>query len=170
MPDGNIIFTEGKFDYYTFKWVKDIFFANEEYNFNFYPGASVNKYENIFREYLANNRKFVAIFDADVAGVKAKKSYLKNISEELCENIFILEQVKNTFKDFQTENLFHTLAERLRIQKLSFPNSTEYEKSKFNTAIQELFIKDEEFELLQTTKNNFKAVFDFIQVKINKLD
>lgn len=168
--DNNIIFTEGKFDYYTFKWVKEKFFINARYDFNFYPGNGVDKYENIFREYLGNNKKFIAVFDADRAGKKAKTDYLKNVSEELSKNIFVLKEIKDNFEDFQTESLFHTPAERLRIQKISFPDSTEYEKSKFNTAIQELFIKNDSFGLLQTTKNNFKAVFDFVQTKLNELN
>ena len=151
----NIVFTEGKFDYYTFKWVKEQFF-NDDYDFNFYPGAGVDKHENIFREYLANNKKFIAIFDDDIPGKRAKKNYLNNVSEELKKHIFTLKEIKENFSNFQTEKLFHTSAERLRIQKLSFPDSVEYEKSKFNTAIQELFIKGESFNLLNTTKKNFK--------------
>jgi energy-coupling factor transporter ATP-binding protein EcfA2 len=165
----NVVFLEGKFDYYAFKWIKEILLNNKKYNFSFYPGASVNKYEDIFREYLANNRKFIAVFDSDNEGKKAKKEYLKKISQELERNIFTLNEIKEKFDNFQTENLFHTEAERLRIQKLSFPNIKKYEKGKFNTAIQELFIKNEKFELLATTKKNFEKVFDFIQKKFKNL-
>ena len=46
-----------------------------------YPGASADKYENIFREYLAHNKKFVAVFDADGnisrGGKGAKKRYIE---------------------------------------------------------------------------------------------
>lgn len=165
-----IVFLEGKFDYYTFRWIKKYFFADKKYDFSFYPGAGVDKYENIFREYLANNKKFIAIFDADSAGKKARKCYLKNVSEELKDNIFTLEDIADKFSGFQTEQIFHTLAERLRIQKLSFPNSIKYKKSEFNVAIQELLIKEDSFKLLDTTKNNFKEIFEFIQEKFKQLE
>ena len=72
--------------------------------------------------------------------------------------------------NFQTEELFHTEAERLRIQKLSSPDILEYKKNLFNMAIQELFLKKEDFDLLKTTKENFKKVFDFIQAKFEELE
>ena len=169
IPTGKIIFLEGKSDYYTFKLIKENFF-NNKYDFTFYPGTSVDKYENQFREYLANNRKFVAIFDGDSAGKGARARYLEKVSQELERNIFTLKEVKESFDNFQTEKLFHTEAERLGIQKLSFPDSIEYNKKQFNMAIQELFIKKEEFILLDATKENFKKVFDFIKEKFDALE
>lgn len=62
-PKTNIILTEGKFDYYTFKWMKEISVNIDD--FNFYPGSGVSAYDQLLRDYLANNKKFIAIFDAD---------------------------------------------------------------------------------------------------------
>ena len=169
VPTGKIVFLEGRSDYYAFKLIKEKFF-NDQYDFTFYPGTSVDKYENQFREYLANNREFVAVFDGDSAGKKAKQRYLENVSQELEKNIFTLTDVKEGFDNFQTEELFHTEAERLRIQKLSSPDILEYKKNLFNMAIQELFLKKEDFDLLKTTKENFKKVFDFIQAKFEELE
>lgn len=167
-PSGNIVFFEGKFDYYTFKLVEKKFFLGESYNFNFYPGGGVEKYENIFREYLANNRKFVAVFDADKAGKGTRTDYIKDISQELEKNIFTLKDVDGTFDTYTTENLF-TGIERLEIQQKTFPASTEYKKSEFNTAIQELFINENDFELSDDTKARFKKIFDFIEQKFVEL-
>lgn len=165
----NMVFFEGKSDYYIFKWIKEKFF-NNKYNFRFYPGAGVDKYENLFREYLANNKNFIAIFDGDSAGKGARQRYLEKVSQELEKNIFTLKDVKESFDDFQTERLFDTEAERLKIQKLSFPDSMEYKKGEFNTGVQQLFIEDRNFELSIETKENFKKVFDFIKSKFADLE
>jgi predicted ATPase len=164
-----LAFFEGKSDYYTFKWIMNTQFVDANYTFNLYPGAGVTTYVNIFREHLAHDKKFIGVFDADKAGKDAKKDYLKKISMELEKNIFTLKEVDNTFDTFQTEKMF-TSTERLDIQKLSFPDDTSYSKGHFNTAIQELFIKNETFELSQDTKDNFKKVFDFIVTKLEELD
>lgn len=157
----NIVFFEGKNDYYTFKWIFEICLKLDS-SFNFYPGAGVTKYGNIFREYLAHNRKFIAIFDADKAGISNKNKYINNISQELENNIFTLTDIDKSFNNFTTEKLF-TDEEKIGIQKISFPDSEVYDKSKFNTAIQELFIKKDKFNLSKQTVNKFKKIFKFIQ-------
>lgn len=168
VPTGNIVFFEGKFDYYTFKLVEHKFFTSQNYNFNFYPGAGVDRYENIFREYLGNNRRFIAILDADGGGIGAKKLYIKDISQELEQNIFTLKDVDNSFDAFQTEKLFSDV-ERLEIQNKFFPASTTYKKSEFNTAIQGVFIGEDDFLLSDETLARFKKIFDFIKQKFAEL-
>ena len=115
-----IVFFEGKNDYYTFKWLLKRYFYERDYEFKFYPGAGVDTYQNIFREYLAHNKKFVAVFDADGAGKDAKKVYIKEISQELESHVFTLKDVDDSFDTFTTEKLF-TEDEKLNIQKYSFP-------------------------------------------------
>ncbi|KKR15267.1 MAG: hypothetical protein UT42_C0006G0004 [Candidatus Falkowbacteria bacterium GW2011_GWA2_39_24] len=172
MPSGKIIFTEGKFDYYTFKLIEEKFFKDKSFDFNFYPGGGVDNYEKVFREYLANNRKFIAVFDADGdsdnGGIGAKKKYIDIISQELDKNIFVLSDIDITFRDFQTENLF-TDIEKLEIQKKTFPSSTVYKKSEFNTAIQELFINKNTFEVSTETIERFKKIFIFVKQKFSDL-
>ncbi|MCK4524814.1 MAG: AAA family ATPase [Candidatus Andersenbacteria bacterium] len=169
----NIVFFEGKFDYYTFNLIKNIFFHNEDFDFKLYPGASVDKYENIFREYLAHSKKFIAVFDADGdasrGGKGAKKRYIENISQELEKQVFTLKDIDENFDGFTTEKLF-TETEKLDIQKKSHPKETIYNKGYFNSAILELFISEEVFELSEETKENFKKIFDFIKDKFSELE
>jgi len=169
----NIVFFEGKSDYYTFKLIRNTFFKDEDFDFKLYPGASVDKYENIFREYLAHSKKFIAVFDADGnnsrGGKGAKKRYIENISQELEKQVFTLKDVDENFDGFATEKLF-TETEKLDIQKKSFPEDTTYNKSSFNSAILELFISEETFELSEETKENFKKVFNFIKEKFGELE
>lgn len=163
-----IVFFEGKFDYYTFKWLLNTLY-NGDYDFKFYPGASVHKYEKIFREYLAHNKKFIAVFDADRAGKDAKDKYIRDISCELEKHVFSLKDVDTSFDTFTTEFLF-TPYDRLKIQQQSFPEETEYKKSMFNSSIQEMFVKEEAFELSEETKINIKKVFDFIKAKLDAVE
>jgi len=169
----NIVFFEGKFDYYTFKWLLNTEFSENGYTFKLYPGASVDKYEKILREYLAHGKKFIAVFDADgnntTGGKGAKKRYIENISQELANQIFTLEDIDISFDTFTTEKLF-TDNERLQIQQKSFPDDTTYTKNHFNTAIQELFIQKEAFTLSPQTIENFKKVFAFIKNKFDALE
>jgi len=164
-----LVFFEGKFDYYTFKWMLNTQFQQSHYDFKLYPGTGVDSYENIFREYLAHNKKFIAVFDADSAGKNAKTRYINNISQELEKQIFTLKDINISFDNFTTEKLF-TESEKLQIQKKSFSGDTSYNKGRFNTAIQELFIKNESIELSENTKENFKKIFEFIKSKFDELD
>ena len=129
-------------------------------------------FKPIFREYLANNRNFIAVFDADGdsdnGGIGAKRKYIDAISQELDKNIYVLSDVDITFKDFQTENLF-TEIEKLEIQKKTFSNSTVYKKSEFNTAIQELFINKDTFDVSAETIARFKKIFFFVKQKFSDL-
>jgi len=171
----SIVFFEGKFDYYVFKWIKEQFF-NDKYDFKFYPGSGVDKYENVLREYLAHNRKFIAVFDDDGTDTKrgrggksARLRYMDEISIELKKNVFTLSHIDNNFSGFETENLFKE-DEKIKIQQIFSPNSTEYNKGEFNTGIQQLFIEGKNFELSEDTKNNFKKIFDFIKNKFSELE
>lgn len=161
------IFTEGKNDYYTFKYFADVIFKGK-YKLHFYPGAGVDKYSDVFRLYLAWNKKFIAIFDSDGGGKKAQENYKKDIGPDVQNTIFILEEIDNSWKNSSTESLF-TETEKEKIIKNSFGDDKKeyaYDKSKFNTAIQELYINGQEFNFNKTTKNKFEKIFIFIENKI----
>lgn len=159
----NIVCLEGKNDYYTMKYFQETIFEN--YHFNFYPGAGVDKYENLLRLYLAWRRDLIAIFDADKQGERAKNKYIKTISAELNDRIFILSNIDAEWTNLVTEDLF-TESDKITIIQTAFPEENTYSKSKFNTAIQDLYIKGEKIKLSNLTINNFKKIFEFIKDKI----
>jgi len=158
-----IICLEGKFDYYTFRYFQSNIF--KKYNFHFYPGASVSKYDDLFRLYTAWNKDLIAIFDSDKQGKIEKDRYIKEISQELQKQIFVLENIDSKWINFTTESLF-TDSDKLKITQYLFPSETTYQKSKFNTSLQDLFIKNIKLNLDSETKRNFKKVFEFIKNKI----
>lgn len=158
-----IICLEGKFDYYTFKFVEKILVGKETYHF--YPGASVDKYENLFRLYLGWNKDFIAIFDGDKGGIKAKKRYCDEVSLELNNKIFLLSDINKSWDNFQTENLFSE-EDKMKIINILFPKEKSYNKSKFNTVIQELYINNHDFSLSLETKKNFELIFDWLKQNV----
>lgn len=159
-----IVCFEGKFDYYTFSFIKEKL-SEKDFNFNFYPGAGVDKYENHFRLYLSWNKNFIAIFDSDKQGESAKKRYIREISDELKEKVFTLEDINLNWTNIKTEDLFSD-EEKIKIIQGLYPEENTYNKSKFNIAIQDLFINKKDIRLSIKTLNNFKKIFDFIKEKL----
>ncbi|MDE0151976.1 MAG: AAA family ATPase [Bdellovibrionales bacterium] len=161
----SIIFTEGKSDYYTFKYMAHIIFK-DEYKLNFYPGAGVNKYKDPFRLYLAWDKKFIALFDSDEGGRKAKEQYIADIGRDIENKIFTFEDIKSEWKEIEAEKLF-SREEQVKVTQSCFSDYEEGDlKSKFNASIQNLYIKNKEFDFNQETLNKFKKIFDFLQEKI----
>jgi len=155
----NIVCVEGKNDYYTFKYFQSVIFS--AYDYNFYPGASVTKYEDLFRLYIAWDKKLLAVFDSDRQGKKEKQRYINQVSAELASQIFTLDDIDSTWKNFTTEDLF-TQDDQLKVIHVLFPDETKYNKSKFNTSIQELFITGKKLTFEKQTKDNFQKILNFI--------
>lgn len=163
----NIICVEGKNDYYTFKYIQEKFFKNK-YDLNYYPGAGVSKYDGLFRLYLSWNKNFIAIFDADKGGRDERDRYIKDISIELEEKIFTLENAEKGFNGFKTEDLF-TDSEKIRVIQSLFPEHKKedgFRKSKFNTALQGLFINNGDFSFNKGTLDKFEKIFKFAKRKL----
>jgi hypothetical protein len=160
--DKSIIFLEGRNDYYTFKYVSNCLSLNTLY---FYPGASVCKYDDKFRLFLAWNINFLALFDSDSQGLKEKKRYIKEISKELENMVFTYEDIDSKWINIQTEDLFCEV-DKMKIINSLFPDAKKYEKSKFNTAIESLYIKDFHIDLETDSISKIKKVFEFINKKI----
>jgi AAA15 family ATPase/GTPase/5S rRNA maturation endonuclease (ribonuclease M5) len=155
----NIVLLEGKNDFYTFKYLNEIVFENR-FLINFYPGNGADRNNQIIATYLAWNRDFIILLDGDKAGEDAKKRYLKEFGPIVENKIITLTDIDKSYK-FPTENLF-TDVERLTITKIFDPSAKEFNKSKFNTALQSLYIEEGFFEFEEKTKNKFLKIFEII--------
>lgn len=163
----SIVCVEGKNDYYTFKYIKEKFFK-DAYKLNFYPGAGVSKYDDLFRLYLSWNKNFIAVFDGDKAGEKEQERYIKDIGTELKEKVFTLKDVEGEFKNFQTEDLF-TENEKIKVIQHVFSEHKKedgFHKSKFNTAMQDLFINQVDFQFSSKTLDKFEKIFKFAKFNL----
>jgi AAA15 family ATPase/GTPase len=156
----NIVLVEGKFDYYTFKYINEVLLNNEYESVNLYPGNSADRNNQIIATYLAWGRDFTILLDGDKAGEDAKKRYIKEFGVIVQGRIITLRDIDAAY-NFATESLF-TADELLTIVKTFDPTATAFEKSKFNTALQNLFIQEQIIELSEETMAKFRKIFEFI--------
>lgn len=157
----NIILTEGKNDYYTFKYLNEIIFQNEFQHIKLYPGNGADRNNQIIATYLAWGRDFTILLDGDKAGEDAKKRYIKEFGVIVDGKIITLKDVDPSY-NYATEKLFSE-AELLSIVQTFDPLATAFDKSKFNTALQNLFIQEQVVELSDETKTKFRNLFEFIK-------
>jgi predicted ATPase len=157
-----IILTEGKNDYYTFRYLNEIILNNYS-EFKFYPGNGADRNYQIIATYLAWNRDFLILLDGDGPGESAKKRYIKEFGPIIQEKIITLKDINPEFT-FPLESIFAPI-DQINVIKYYSGSATSFDKSKFNTAIQLLFINCELFSLDNETILNFKQVFDFINAK-----
>lgn len=164
VPQDDIIFVEGKNDYYTFKLIEKIISGSN--SLPFYPGASVDKLDKPMRLYMAWGKNFVGMFDADKAGIKAKERYEKELGPDVIGRIFTLRDVSDNFDGFTTENLFSD-TDRNRISKMFFPESDGYHKSEFNTGIQQLYVDNNGITFDRETTDNFNRLLSFLERQLH---
>lgn len=160
----NIVIVEGKSDYYIYKYIQEIILKDNR-EINFYPGNSADKLEPILRLYLAWGRDFLTLFDSDKGGKNAKMNYLKLLGPDLTDKIFTLDEIDKNWNDFTIESLF-TQKERKLIIKNVF-GVEEDNKSKFSSAIQQLYLDKSPVILSDETLIKFKIIFDFITGKVS---
>jgi len=159
-----IVILEGKNDYYTFKYLQDNILPKKYSKLNFYPGGGCGANSPIIALYLAWGRDFLVLLDGDTAGRKAKKKYMTDFGEILGEKITTFVEIEASYK-CPIESLFDK-DDRLKITKMFDSKLTAYNKSKFNSVIQQLYIDDKKISLNKDTLANFKRVFDFLEKKM----
>lgn len=166
-PIPNITITEGKNDWYTFKYFSEII-LKEKHAFNFYPGSGRDKLWDIIRLYLAWGKKFIVILDGDLPGIESMGLYKKEFQEHLDDKIFTLEDIFK--KKFVTEDLIEESDKEIIYDKVFGEKSFETIKSNpkklkenLNLAINQLLTTKCKLELGTKTISNFKSLFEFIK-------
>ena len=150
----NIIVTEGKNDYYTLTYVNNIILGGKYKKINLMPGAGCTKNSTIIQLYIAWGRKFLILLDGDKAGMKSKNEYVKLFGEPIQNNIKLYNNIVPEIGDVTMEDIF-TEDEKLIITQRFIPLAVTYNKSAFNTAIQEALINKEKIELSKETITKF---------------
>lgn len=157
----NIIVLEGKNDYYTFKYLNEVILENRYSDLNFYPGTGASNNGPIIQLYLAWGRDLAILLDSDQAGTRAKNKYITNFGEYVSDKIFTYKDIDEEMESVSPELLFSE-EEQIEIIKTIDPAANGFDKLKFNTAIQNLFIDKTEIELSDETKNKFIKIFEFL--------
>jgi len=155
-----IIVLEGKFDYYNFSYYS---FCKGQ-KLNYYPGNGAGSLDKIIALYLAWGRKFVVVLDGDSAGKREKNRYINEFGEIVKDRIYSLGDIDPAFDNLTTEGLTSSNDKDAIIKKVYGPSAT-YEKSLFNTALQQLYINGDKFTFAKETKQNFDKVITFMKKK-----
>ncbi len=171
----NIVFTEGLSDFYILKYFMEIVFENK-YVFSIYPGAGASKQGYVIGLYTAWCKPFVCLLDADIGGIRAKKKYIKQVGEQLGENVFTYEDICKKWKKYKIEDLFSTDDEKLEIIQKAFrpddlssaQSSVTYEKSNFGHAFSYLYHSNKLIEINDETKEKFEFIIKFLNDKLEK--
>lgn len=159
----NIAITEGKFDYFTFKYFKEIVFSEKTILYHFYPGHGASNLDLPVALYESWGRNYIVLLDSDKQGRDQKVRYIKEYSSDSV--IFTLEDVDPLFKNISTEDLFLD-QEKIEICKEFNSALTTYDKSAFNTGIQMLYSEKRiPAYLTDDTKNKIKKITDFVNSK-----
>ena len=159
----NIIITEGKNDYYTLRYMNEVYFNGKYKKLNLFPGMGCAKNSQVIALYMSWSRKFLILLDSDKAGEKSQKEYLKLFGDIIKSNIATYEDITPPIGKCAMEDIFNE-DEKLRITKLFNPNHVKYNKSAFNSKIMNLLIENEKIELSSETEHKFKELLD----KLNK--
>ena len=159
----NIVITEGKFDFFTFKYFQKIVFQRLTDDFHFYPGHGASNLDLPIALYESWGKNYIALLDSDKEGRDQAKRYIKEYSS--ADKICTLENIDSGFKNISTEKLF-TDSERLSICREFNPMIASFNKSAFNTGIQILYSEKRIPDYLsKNTKDNLRKILDFCVTK-----
>lgn len=159
----SIVIVEGKHDFYTIKYMREIMGCGTD--INIYPGNGCGGNDRAIRLYEAWGRKYIVMLDSDPAGERAIEKYEREVGEFVKDKIYGLKDVSNTYRGMETEALF-TGADQLKIIHTLDPRIKSFSKAKFNEAIKNLLFQKKKIELSKTTTNRFDKVISFIADKL----
>ena len=165
-PIPNIIITEGKNDWYSFKYFSEVI-STKNFEINFYPGSGATKLYDIIRLYLAWGRNFVVILDGDKTGKSYKKKYNNEFGKLIEDKIFTLYDIFNS--EFETEDLINAVDKKNIICEIfgeeTYNNLNGDLKETLNKAINELLVKNKKLKLSKSNEQ-FEKLFYFINKKL----
>ena len=155
----NIIITEGKNDYYTLRYINEIILNKKYNNINLMPGAGCNKNSTVIQLYLAWDKGFLVLLDGDKAGEKAKEEYLRLFGELIKGRIKMYNDFVPKIGNQMMENIFSE-QEKLMITQRFDDTANQFNKSAFNTAIQNALINQETISLSKETIEKFDQLLE----------
>lgn len=159
----NIVITEGKFDFFSLKYFKEIVFSDISEEYRFYPGHGSSKLDLPIALYESWGRRYVVLLDSDKEGREQKNRY--NDAYSTSDSIFTLEDADPSFKNISTEKIFSD-KEKVSVCKEFNPELKKYNKSAFNTGIQILYSEKRIPDYFsKKTKDDIKMIINFVGSK-----
>lgn len=162
----NCVFLEGKNDYYTLSYFSNNVLKTD-HSINLMPGIGASSLSTLISLYLGWGKTFVILLDSDRAGTIQKKKYEDKLGTVVGSRIFTLSDIDETWDGIPIEDLFEP-SERVTFQRTIFPESGEFDKEKFNRAIQECFVTKKQYEWSEESKIKFKKILNFLENKMKE--
>lgn len=153
VPD--VVMLEGKNDFYILKYMCQQQRREEE--INLMPGGGAGSLDQPIQLYFGWGRNFIILLDSDGEGKTQKNRYLDKFG--LGARIFTLADADESWGNNGMESLF-TKDEQINMQTTIYPDSSNFNKTHFNRAIQELYLTDREVALSEQTKTKFGNLID----------
>lgn len=155
----NVVLVEGKGDFYALRYMREVILDMPK--INVLPGTGSGNLHTLIQLYLGWSREFLILLDADSEGKKQSARYLDIFGTVLKERCYLLSSISNSWDGQSVEGLF-TENDKLTIQMTCYPSDVRFSKTHFHRALQELYGTKRAVLLSEVTKNNFKAVFEFL--------
>ena len=159
------ILLEGRNDFYTLKFMKDSGQVTTSVDAILYPGAGKDKMDYVVSLYVGWAKNIVILLDDDKGGRETLIRLNKEFGLVLKNRVFTLADIDSAFDGMTMEELFVD-PDPMKIINETFPNSSTYKKSEFNTALQECWISQKNLTLHKYTVLRFEKLFRFLEQKI----
>ena len=127
----------------------------------------MNGLDSLINLYFGWGKEFIILLDSDKSGKLQRDRYLEKFGLLMQGRIFTFDDIDSSWKNKEIENMF-TDEDRLNMQIRKYPDTTEFNKTHFNRAIQECLINKEVIDFTELTKNNFSKILEFLTEKLNK--
>ncbi|MGV3599500.1 MAG: ATP-dependent nuclease [Bacteroidota bacterium] len=160
----NCAFLEGKNDFYTLVYFKEIILKTTV-DLNLSPSTGSSNLDTLISLYIGWGKEFIVLLDSDTAGKEQKDRYIDKFGTLVEKRIFTLTDIDSNWNDIVMEKLFSD-SELVGFQQKCYPETTTYNKTHFNRSVQESLMKKEDFEFSDETKNNFDKVLKFLKSKL----
>ncbi len=160
-----IVILEGKYDYYTLRFMSDLGYAPSEVAQHLAPGTGKDKVDYLVTLYIGWARNFVVLLDDDSGGRQTYNRLFKDFGPILDKRIFRLVHISKEWKGFDMEKLFSS-EDWTKVMAPIYPGQKSFDKSKFHLALQDSLANNRKVDLKAHTIANFKKLFAFLETKL----
>lgn len=162
IPD--CVFLEGKNDYYALSYASKLL-VNPSVKVNLAPSTGSGNLDTLISLYLGWGRRFVVLLDSDKEGEKQKQRYIEKFGSVVSAHLYTLADIEPSWKGKEFEKLF-TASELLSIQVSCYPETTTFNKTHFNRAVQENLMRKRAVQVSPETLENLSLVLSFLKGKL----
>jgi hypothetical protein len=163
----NVVMVEGKGDFYALNYFSKIV-LNHTPIIHLLPGGGASGLDPIISLYMGWGSNFIVLLDSDHEGIKQRQRYSEKYGLAIEDRLFSLVDIDGNWKGFGLEKLISE-DERVRFQKVAYPDCDEYKKTHFHRSIQESLVRKKPFDFSAETKSNFQKTLNFLEEKLKKM-